>query len=69
MDIAMVALGPMKKKRSGKMRLLKKNWKLENLKAIQARMSGWQLETFKESYKYKSIHGISLFKKDLQSKS
>ena len=47
----------------------KENWRLENLKAIQARMSGWQLETFKESYKYKSLHGISLFKKDLQSKS
>ena len=47
----------------------KENWKLENLQAIQTRMSGWQLETFKESYKHKYIHGISLFKKDLQSKS
>ena len=47
----------------------KENWKLENLQAIQTRMSGWQLETFKASYKHKSIHGISLFKKDLQDKS
>ena len=47
----------------------KENWKLENLQTIQARMSGWQLETFKESYNHKSTHGISLFKKDLQSKS
>ena len=47
----------------------KENWKIENLQTIQKRMSGWQLETFKESYKHKYIHGISLFKKDLQSKS
>ena len=47
----------------------KENWKIENLQTIQTRMSGWQLETFKESYKHKCIHGISLFKKDLQSKS
>ena len=45
------------------------NWKLENLQTIQERMSGWQLEAFKESYKHKFIHGISLFKKDQQSKS
>ena len=42
----------------------KENWKLENLQTIQARMSGWQLETFKESYKHKTEHGISLFKKN-----
>jgi hypothetical protein len=28
-------------------------------------MSGWQLETFKESYKHKTEHGISLFKKNV----
>ena len=47
----------------------KDEWKLENLKIIETRMSGWQLQTFKESYKHKSIHGISLFKKNLQNKS
>jgi hypothetical protein len=26
-------------------------------------MSGWQLESFKESYEYKTKNGISLFKK------
>ena len=67
--IAMAALGPTKKKKIWKNETTKENWKLENLQTIQARMSGWQLETFKESYKHKSIHGISLFKKDLQSKS
>ena len=40
-------------------------WKEENLKTITARMQGWQLETFKESYKYKNSKGISLFKKKL----
>ena len=40
------------------------DWKLNNLKEIQTKMSGWQLETFKESYKHKTEHGISLFKKN-----
>tara|TARA_B100001559_G_scaffold278505_1_gene250497 strand:- start:686 stop:949 length:264 start_codon:yes stop_codon:yes gene_type:complete len=38
-------------------------WKFENLKEIQKRMQGWQLETFKESYQHKVKNGISLFKK------
>tara|TARA_Y100001970_G_C13877280_1_gene672064 strand:- start:475 stop:702 length:228 start_codon:yes stop_codon:yes gene_type:complete len=25
-------------------------WKIENLKKIQKRLNGWQLESFKESY-------------------
>ena len=44
----------------------KKDWKLNNLKQIETRMSGWQLEAFKESYKHKTVHGISLFKKNLK---
>ena len=47
---------------------IKDDWKLNNLQEIQTRMSGWQLETFKESYKHKTDHGISLFKKDLLEK-
>ena len=39
-------------------------WKAENLDLITSRMKGWQLETFKESYKHKTEHGISLFKKN-----
>ncbi len=39
------------------------NWKRENLNKIMERMKGWQLETFKESYKHKLDKGISLFKK------
>ena len=38
-------------------------WKKNNLKEITKRMSGWQLESFKESYNYKIKNGISLFKK------
>ena len=41
------------------------SWKIENLNLIVRRMSGWQLETFKESYKHKTKFGISLFKKNL----
>ena len=43
-------------------------WKTKNLKQIIARMKGWQLETFKESYTHKKIQGISLFKKNLLEK-
>jgi|TARA_B110000261_G_C12829752_1_gene255721 predicted Fe-S protein YdhL (DUF1289 family) len=39
-------------------------WKIDSLTAIQKRLSGWQLESFKDSYKYKKENGISLFKKN-----
>jgi predicted Fe-S protein YdhL (DUF1289 family) len=39
-------------------------WKNENLIDIQKRLTGWQLESFKDSYKYKIKNGISLFKKN-----
>tara|TARA_Y100000588_G_C13503180_1_gene606119 strand:+ start:75 stop:323 length:249 start_codon:yes stop_codon:yes gene_type:complete len=39
-------------------------WKIENLKQIQKRLNGWQLQSFKESYEYKVNNGISLFKKN-----
>ncbi len=38
-------------------------WKFNNLKEIKKRMQGWQLKTFKESYRHKIKNGISLFKK------
>ena len=37
-------------------------WKIENLKKIQKRLNGWQLESFKESYNNKVKSGISLYK-------
>ena len=40
-------------------------WKNKNLKEIQERMNGWQLESFKESYDHKVNKGMSLFKKNL----
>ena len=39
------------------------NWKRNNIKEIQERMSGWQLESFKESYEFKQRNGMSLIKK------
>ena len=39
-------------------------WKIENLKQIQKRLNGWQLQSYKESYEYKVNNGISLFKKN-----
>ena len=43
-------------------------WKQNNLKMIIERMEGWQLETFKESYKHKVKKGISFFKKKQMEK-
>ena len=50
-------------KRQWKNEDTKNVWKEENLKIIMARMKGWQLDTFKESYEHKKNKGISLFKK------
>ena len=38
-------------------------WKENNLREIEGRLKGWQLESFKESYNHKIESGISLFKK------
>ena len=45
------------------------NWKKENLKLLIQRMSGWQLETFKESYSNKIKTGFSLYKQNLSKKN
>ena len=42
-------------------------WKNDNLTSIQKRLSGWQLESFRDSYKHKRENGISLFKKNLNN--
>ena len=39
-------------------------WKKVNINEIMKRMSGWQLESFKESYEHKIKTGISIFKKN-----
>jgi len=41
---------------------LKKTIK-NNLIEIQERLNGWQLQSFKDSYKYKTENGISLINK------
>ena len=40
-------------------------WKKNNLSEIKKRLNGWQLESFKESYDYKTKNGISLLKKKI----
>ena len=39
-------------------------WKEKNINELIQRMSGWQLEAFKESYEHKIKTGISIFKKN-----
>ena len=41
------------------------DWKKKNLKEIETRLTGWQLQSFVKSYKCKIDEGISLFKKNL----
>ena len=41
------------------------DWKDNNIKEIRSRLTGWQLESFNESYEYKIQNSISLFKKKL----
>ena len=53
------------KKRLWKLEETTDDWKKENLIEIEKRLTGWQLESFKESYSYKINNGISLFKKNL----
>ena len=40
------------------------DWKKKNLLEIQKRLSGWQLDSFKDSYKCKLENGVSLYKKE-----
>ena len=43
------------------------DWKNQNIIMIQKRLTGWQLDSFRESYKYKIENGISLFKKNINN--
>ena len=54
-----------KEKRKWKLEETADKWKKSNLIDIQARLGGWQLESFKESYTHKVENGISLYKKKL----
>ena len=50
-------------KENWKIKTTTNEWKKKNLTEIQRRLTGWQLESFKDSYKNKIENGISLFKK------
>ena len=55
-----------KEKKIWKNELTTDVWKINNLKELEKRLNGWQLESFKESYENKKKNGISLFKKQNQ---
>ena len=52
-------------KKTWKVESTSDKWKGDNLIQIQKRLTGWQLESFKDSYKHKIENGISLFKKNI----
>ena len=54
----------MKKSKYGRKRIHLMIGKKNNLESIKKRLSGWQLESFNESYEYKINNGMSLFKKN-----
>ena len=43
-------------------------WKIDNIKKIKNRLSGWQLSSFEASYSFKEKNGISLIKHKLLNK-
>ncbi|MDC0395881.1 DUF1289 domain-containing protein [Candidatus Pelagibacter sp.] len=54
-------------KKLWKLECTSNQWKNDNLVNIQKRLTGWQLESFKDSYNHKIKSGISLFKKNLNN--
>ena len=54
-------------KRIWKLEETTEEWKIKNLEIIRKRLSGWQLDSFNESYDHKVNNGISLFKKNLKN--
>jgi non-homologous end joining protein Ku len=57
----------MKRKKTWKLEETTDDWKSNNLEEIKKRLSGWQLNSFNESYEYKINNGMSLFKKNLKN--
>ena len=54
-------------KKLWKLKSTTNQWKNDNLENIQKRLTGWQLESFQDSYKHKIENGVSLFKKNLNN--
>ena len=59
----MGALEAMRKKKIWEDEKTTEKWKKSNFGEITKRMSGWQLNSFKESYEHKIKSGVSLFQK------
>ena len=55
-------------KKKWKSETTKDEWKIENLKLIKSRLSGWHLESFEKSYANKVQRGLSLYKENIQKK-
>ena len=55
-------------KRTWKLEDTTSEWKKNNLEDIKKRLSGLQLESFNESYKYKINNGMTLFRKNIIKK-
>ena len=60
----MVVVEQWKRKKYGNLTETTNQWKKDNIIVIKKRLTGWQLESFEESYTYKINNGISLFKKN-----
>ena len=52
-------------KRNWKLEETSDEWKKTNIKTVKERLTGWQLESFEESYQYKIKNGMSLYKKTM----
>ena len=52
-------------KRNWKLDETSDEWKKTNIETIKKRLTGWQLESFEESYQYKIKNGMSLYKKTM----
>jgi hypothetical protein len=63
----MVADEIMRRKRLGNLKRLLMIGNQITLEEIKKRLSGWQLDSFNESYEYKINNGMSLFKKNLKN--
>jgi len=55
-------------KKKWKIEETSEEWKEKSIIEIQKRLSGWQLESFKESYRNKLQTGVSLYKKENSKK-
>jgi hypothetical protein len=53
----------MRRKKTWKLEETTDDWKSNNLEEIKKRLSGWQLDSFNESYEYKINNGCPFLKR------